>query len=127
MLSDMKDFVLGCWVAHGEGRFAFQRQEFMNELYDKQLVALEYVDDYGEPTELYPMNPNGSPKGIAGLCSYDGRHLALMPHPERSSLMYQWPYVPPKFNVSPSQMESPWQLMFNNAYKWCDPGEEDEI
>lgn len=119
MLRNMHELVMGCWVAHGEGRFAFQREQFQNEVHEKQLVTLQYVDDSGEPTELYPMNPNGSVKGVAGLCSLDGRHLALMPHPERCSAMYQWPYVPPKFNISPSQVESPWQLMFNNAYKWC--------
>ncbi|KAL7738776.1 hypothetical protein ACLKA6_001175 [Drosophila palustris] len=119
MLRNMNDMVLGCWVAHGEGRFAFQRKELLQQLHKEQLVTLEYVDDKGAPTELYPMNPNGSPQGIAGLCSPDGRHLALMPHPERCSAMYQWPYVPPGFNQDSTRMESPWQLMFNNAYKWC--------
>ncbi|EDW63604.1 phosphoribosylformylglycinamidine synthase [Drosophila virilis] len=119
MLSNMHDLVLGCWVAHGEGRFAFQREELLNQLHDEHLVTLQYVDDEGAPTELYPMNPNGSPRGIAGICSPDGRHLALMPHPERCSAMYQWPYVPHDFNVPATQVESPWQLMFNNAYKWC--------
>ena len=49
------------------------------------------VDDDGEITEAYPFNPNGSPAGIAGLCSPDGRHLAMMPHPERAVLPWQWP------------------------------------
>ncbi|KAH8404357.1 hypothetical protein KR222_004912 [Zaprionus bogoriensis] len=119
MLRNMHELVLGCWVAHGEGRFAFQREELLTQLHEQQLVALQYVDDKGAPTEQYPLNPNGSPRGVAGLCSPDGRHLALMPHPERCSAMYQWPYVPPGFGVPVSQVESPWQLMFNNAYKWC--------
>ncbi|TDG44879.1 hypothetical protein AWZ03_008687 [Drosophila navojoa] len=119
MLSNMEDLVLGCWVAHGEGRFAFQDEQLLEQLQSEKLVTLQYVDDKGVPTELYPMNPNGSPQGLAGLCSPDGRHLALMPHPERCSAMYQWPYVPPGFEVPATQVESPWQLMFNNAYKWC--------
>ncbi|EDV58565.1 phosphoribosylformylglycinamidine synthase [Drosophila erecta] len=119
MLGSMKDLVLGCWVAHGEGRFAFRDEKLISQLHSEQLVTLQYVDDGGRPTELYPLNPNGSPQGIAGLCSTDGRHLALMPHPERCSSMYQWPYVPSSFEVSPTQSESPWQIMFNNAYNWC--------
>jgi len=54
-------------------------------------------------------------EGIAGICSYDGRHLAVMPHPERCSIMYQWPYVPHNFNYQ----KSPWQTMFDEAYQWC--------
>ncbi|XP_030377418.1 phosphoribosylformylglycinamidine synthase [Scaptodrosophila lebanonensis] len=119
MLRNMQDLVLGCWVAHGEGRFAFKHPELLPRLKSQQLVTLQYVDDEGVPTERYPMNPNGSPEGVAGLCSVDGRHLALMPHPERCSAMYQWPYVPHDFAVPVEQVESPWQLMFNNAYNWC--------
>ncbi|KAH8240983.1 hypothetical protein KR026_009751 [Drosophila bipectinata] len=119
MLGNMDDQILGCWVAHGEGRFAFRDESLIETLQSERLVTLQYVNDEGEPTELYPMNPNGSPQGIAGLCSPDGRHLALMPHPERCSSMYQWPYVPPGFEVPASNTESPWQVMFNNAYNWC--------
>ncbi|XP_020810796.1 phosphoribosylformylglycinamidine synthase [Drosophila serrata] len=119
MLQNMKDMILGCWVAHGEGRFAFRDEKLITQLQTEELVTLQYVDDNGQPTERYPLNPNGSPLGIAGLCSRDGRHLALMPHPERCSAMYQWPYVPHNFEVSVSEAESPWQLMFNNAYNWC--------
>lgn len=52
-----------------------------------------FVDDSNSPTEAYPFNPNGSPDGIAGLCSEDGRHLAVMPHPERCFL--KWQVSPP--------------------------------
>ena len=48
-----------------------------------QVAPLRYVDDSGAPTTTYPANPNGSPGGVAALCSTDGRHLAMMPHPER--------------------------------------------
>lgn len=115
MLRNMKDSILGCWVAHGEGRFSFKNTTILNNLKKKQCIALHYVDDNSQPTEIYPMNPNGSIEGIAGLCSEDGRHLALMPHPERCSLMYQWPYKSPGFNPK----KSPWQRMFDEAYIWC--------
>merc|ERR1711988_1050920 len=58
------------------------------------LVPLRYVDDSGNETECYPMNPNGSVNGIAALCSSDGRHTAMMPHPERTFLKWQLPHVP---------------------------------
>lgn len=61
------------------------------------------------------MNPNGSVHGIAGICSRDGRHLAMMPHPERCTLMWQWPYVPPEWRIK----QSPWCKMFVNAFDWC--------
>lgn len=56
------------------------------------LAPIRYVDPSGKTTEAYPFNPNGSPDGIAALCSPDGRHLALMPHPERCFLGWQLPY-----------------------------------
>ncbi|XP_073823096.1 phosphoribosylformylglycinamidine synthase [Musca autumnalis] len=117
MLSKLNGSVLGCWVAHGEGRFSFRDTKVLDNLKQQKCVALHYVDDDGKPTEVYPMNPNGSTEGIAGLCSEDGRHLALMPHPERCHAMYQWPYVSPGFNVK--SQASPWQVMFNTAYEWC--------
>ncbi|GBP98000.1 Phosphoribosylformylglycinamidine synthase [Eumeta japonica] len=80
-----------CWVAHGEGRFSFRDQNILDNIKAQKCVAMHYVDDNGKPTETYPMNPNGSTEGIAGLCSQDGRHLALMPHPERCFAMHQWP------------------------------------
>ncbi|CRK86525.1 CLUMA_CG000196, isoform A [Clunio marinus] len=79
-------------------------------------MAMHYVDDNMNPTEKYPMNPNGSVEGIAALCSIDGRHLAMMPHPERCCQTFQWPYIPNDFD---SQQFNPWQSMFNEAYIWC--------
>uniref|UniRef100_A0A3Q4I392 phosphoribosylformylglycinamidine synthase n=1 Tax=Neolamprologus brichardi TaxID=32507 RepID=A0A3Q4I392_NEOBR len=81
------------------------------------LAPLRYLDDQGHPTEEYPLNPNGSPQGIAGLCSRDGRHLAMMPHPERCTLTWQWPWAPRDFR--PSLTPSPWLHMFKNAASWC--------
>lgn len=115
MLRRMAGSVLGCWVAHGEGRFSFKSTNVLRDLKTNECVTLQYVDDYQQPTEVYPMNPNGSVEGIAGICSKDGRHLAMMPHPERCTQMWQWPYVAPGFDFN----RCPWQCMFDEAYAWC--------
>lgn len=116
MLSGMEGSCLGVWVAHGEGRFTFANTNIRDEVRRKGLIPLTYADDAGKPTTLYPLNPNGSEFGIAGLCSPDGRHLAMMPHPERCTQMYQWPYVPKDWQAIQT---SPWMKMFVNAYNWC--------
>jgi phosphoribosylformylglycinamidine synthase len=116
MLRQMKGSVIGCWVAHGEGRFSFKNDNVLQNLKLTNSIALTYVDDNMQPTEKYPMNPNGSVEGIAGICSSDGRHLALMPHPERCLETFQWPYIPNDFET---REISPWQAMFNEAYIWC--------
>lgn len=116
MLRGMKGSVIGCWVAHGEGRFSFKNENVLRNLRSTNSIALTYVDDDMNPTEKYPMNPNGSVEGIAGICSSDGRHLALMPHPERCLETFQWPYIPNEFKIHDI---SPWQAMFNEAYIWC--------
>lgn len=115
MLRNMAGTVIGCWIAHGEGRFSFKDASILSSLRTANSIAMNYVDDDNKPTEIYPMNPNGSIDGIAGICSIDGRHLAMMPHPERCSQMWQWPYVSPEFDVK----KSPWQCMFDEAYAWC--------
>lgn len=133
MLQGMKGSNLGVWVAHGEGKFMFENSKVVEELEANSLVALRYTDDSGRPTERllqtflydhdsnnfnfrYPMNPNGSSSGIAGICSRDGRHLALMPHPERCTLMWQWPWTP--LSWQGKYRTSPWMKMFVNAYEW---------
>lgn len=115
MLRRMKGSVIGCWVAHGEGRFSFKDQTTLKNLKASRAIAMSYVDDDMNPTEKYPMNPNGSVEGIAAICSKDGRHLAMMPHPERCCETFQWPYVPNDFNYE----TCPWQTMFNEANIWC--------
>merc|ERR1712203_617487 len=72
----------GVWVAHGEGRCHFPAPAVYERVKAQGLVPMRYIDDDGAATERYPFNPNGSPDGIVGLCSADGRHLAMMPHPE---------------------------------------------
>lgn len=115
MLKDMAGSVLGVWVAHGEGRFHLDSNQF-KKLVDRGQTPIRYVDRKGKPTEVYPYNPNGSPGGITALCSEDGRHLAMMPHPERTFQMRQWPWLPPEWkNLS----LSPWFKMFQNAFEFC--------
>lgn len=115
MLRRMQGSVIGCWIAHGEGRFSFKSQGVLKHLKASRSIALSYVDDDMHATEKYPLNPNGSPEGIAAICSIDGRHLAMMPHPERNCNMFQWPYVPSDFKYE----ACPWQSMFNEANIWC--------
>ncbi len=116
MLRGMADSVLGIWVAHGEGRFYCPDGTVGEQVLAGDLAPVRYVDDGGQPTEAYPFNPNRSPLGVAALCSPDGRHLAMMPHPERSFLSWQWPFLPQGWERSGP---SPWLRMFQNARHWC--------
>lgn len=117
MLKGMEGSILGVWVAHGEGRIYFPEENIKKEVIDKGLAPLRYVDDEGQPTETYPLNPNGSPEGITALCSPDGRHLAMMPHPERTFLKWQWVWMPEEWKKT--LKASPWLRLFQNAYYWC--------
>ncbi|MBN3298434.1 PUR4 synthase, partial [Amia calva] len=117
MLRGMEGSTLGVWVAHGEGLMQFRSPSVLQRLLSGSLAPLRYVDDAGSPTERYPLNPNGSPQGLAGLCSADGRHLAMMPHPERAVLSWQWPWAPASFGAALTP--SPWLTMFQNAAAWC--------
>lgn len=116
MLKGMIGSTLGVWIAHGEGRFTFSDDRILHNLKKNNLIALRYTDDDGHATTAYPMNPNGSVEAIAGLCNDDGRHLAMMPHPERCTQMWQWPYVPSEWT---DVRVSPWCSMFTSAYQWC--------
>jgi phosphoribosylformylglycinamidine synthase len=122
MFKGMADSTLGIWVAHGEGRLHFPDPTLIDEVITKKLVPVVFADDEGRVdgkiSQSYPFNPNGSPFGMAGLCTPDGRHLAMMPHPERSFLKWQWPWLPGDLNDGIK--ESPWIRMFQNAREWCD-------
>ncbi len=106
MFKNMEDLTMGIWIAHGEGNIQINNN-----------VVLQYVDNNNEPTMKYPFNPNGSLNGTAGICSDNGRHLAIMPHPERCFLNWQLPWMPNSYNSNNTY--SPWFLMFKNAYNWC--------
>ena len=96
-------------VAHGEGYAEFKSAEQMAQA----LVSLRFVDNRGVPTETYPLNPNGSPQGITGLTTADGRFTILMPHPERVFLTVQHSWHPDDWGE-----DGPWLRMFRNARKW---------
>jgi phosphoribosylformylglycinamidine synthase len=95
--------------AHGEGRAVFASDEDRAHA----IVALRYVDSHGRPTEIYPYNPNGSPAGITGLTTADGRFTILMPHPERVFRTVQMSWQPPGLGE-----DSPWMRIFRNARRW---------
>jgi phosphoribosylformylglycinamidine synthase len=120
MFQGMEGSTLGIWVAHGEGLAYFPEKKIFQEA-EYGLAPVRYVDDDGAITESYPFNPNGSPSGIAGLCSPDGRHLAMMPHPERAVLPWQWGWMPEQ--MKRSLAASPWLRMFQNAREWCEKAE----
>jgi phosphoribosylformylglycinamidine synthase len=117
LLSGMEGSKLGVWIAHGEGRLVYPDQSIQVEVKERNLAPLSFVDHYGNRTETYPYNPNGSPEGITALCSPDGRHLAMMPHPERCFRLWQWPWMPASWQKLEA---SPWLTMFQNARKWCE-------
>jgi phosphoribosylformylglycinamidine synthase len=116
MFKGMEDLVFGIHLDHGEGRLHFPDPAVRQQVEAGKMTPLVYVDDNGEATEAYPLNPNGSPDGLAALCSPDGRHLALMPHPERAFLPWQLHYLPQSMK---GIQASPWLKMFRNAYSWC--------
>ncbi|EJD02923.1 phosphoribosylformylglycinamidin [Fomitiporia mediterranea MF3/22] len=115
---DMGGSKLPVAVAHGEGRVAFDSDVQRAILEEQQLVALRYVDSKGEPTEVYPLNPNGSPGGITGVQTADGRILALMPHPERVTALQSNSWYPEEMEKTWHGM-GPWFQMFQNARQWC--------
>lgn len=97
-------------VSHGEGRAEFAQTSGLQNALSSNTIALQYVDNYGKVTEQYPANPNGSPAGIAGLTSLDGRATIMMPHPERVFRTVANSWYPDEW-----QEDSPWMRMFRNA------------
>jgi phosphoribosylformylglycinamidine synthase len=102
-------------VAHGEGQVAFESPEAAAAVQRQGLLALRYVDHRNRPTEIYPYNPNGSPGGMTGFTTPDGRATILMPHPERAFRSIQLSYAPPPFA---HREEGPWLRFFQNARAW---------
>jgi phosphoribosylformylglycinamidine synthase len=96
-------------TAHGEGR---ARWEGMRDASPKW-PCMRYVDNRGEPTETYPYNPSGTPQGVTGLTTADGRFTIVMPHPERTFRAVQMSWAPPGLAE-----DAPWMTMFHNARKW---------
>jgi phosphoribosylformylglycinamidine synthase len=100
-------------VAHGEGRAAFERAADIDACERDSLVALRFVDHRGRPTEHYPENPNGTPRGITALTTPDGRVTIMMPHAERAFRSVQLSHRPDAWGE-----RSPWLRLFANARRW---------
>jgi len=100
-------------VSHGEGRAQFMSHTALSVV-ESGLVALRYIDNYGEVAQSYPANPNGSPLGITGLTTPDGRFTVMMPHPERLFLSHQYAWLADDWRAE----EGPWMQMFWNARCW---------
>lgn len=112
LLSGMAGSWLPIATSHGEGRAEFASEQALLAA-DSQLVGLRYIDCRGEAAERYPVNPNGSPRGIAGLTNEDGRITIMMPHPERVHRTVQLSWHPRDWGE-----DSPWMRLFENARDW---------
>jgi phosphoribosylformylglycinamidine synthase len=100
-------------VAHGEGFAEFSGAAAVESALQQQLVTVRYVANDGNPTEIYPFNPNGSPRGITGLTTPDGRFTIMMPHPERVFRAVQHSWRPDGW-----EEDGPWMRMFRNARRF---------
>ena len=100
-------------VAHGEGFAEFSTQNNVQAVLDQKLATLRYIDNMSTPSVSYPFNPNGSPQGITGLTSLDGRFSIMMPHPERVFRTVQNSWHPDDWDEN-----SPWMRMFRNARRY---------
>ncbi|MBC6413322.1 MAG: phosphoribosylformylglycinamidine synthase [Chromatiales bacterium] len=112
LFKEMDGAKLPIIVAHGEGKAVFSDEGAQKEATD--YTCLRYIDNYDQPTELYPANPNGSPQGANAFCSKDGRATILMPHPERlyKTTQYSW-------HARDWGAVAPWFKLFQNAYRFC--------
>jgi len=109
-LSGMAGSRMPIAVAHGEGRAEFRGGHSPEGALREHIAAVRWVDNYGDPTERYPFNPNGSPLGIAGVTSRDGRVTIMMPHPERVFRAVQHSWQPGHWIE-----DAPWMRIFRNA------------
>ena len=108
-------------VAHGEGFTEFSDKNAVNSVLENNLVTMRFVDNNNRastPTVVYPFNPNGSPFGITGLTTTDGRFSIMMPHPERVFRAVQQSWQPNAFKANGGQEDAPWMRMFRNARKF---------
>ncbi|NNH00833.1 phosphoribosylformylglycinamidine synthase [Acinetobacter sp. ANC 5414] len=112
LLDGMEGSILPIAVAHGEGRVV-ATEDKIAALNAGNQVSLRYVDSFGNPTQQYPLNPNGSPEAITGVTSMDGRATIMMPHPERNFRAVQHSWKPEEWTE-----DGAWLRMFRNARKF---------
>ncbi|WP_019615888.1 phosphoribosylformylglycinamidine synthase [Psychromonas ossibalaenae] len=111
-LNDMAGSYMPIAVSHGEGRVEVKDQAHLDAIEASGSIALRFINNYGKNTEQYPANPNGSPNGITGLTSQDGRVTIMMPHPERVFRTAANSWHPEEWKE-----DSPWMRMFRNVRK----------
>lgn len=109
LLKGMQESILPIAVAHGEGFATLSDTDIAGMSAHGQIV-MRYVDSHGTATEHYPLNPNGSPQGVTGICSTDGRVTLMMPHPERNLMAYNHSWKPEAWDN-----DGAWMRMFRNA------------
>ena len=109
LLKGMQESILPIAVAHGEGFATLSDTDIAGMSAHGQIV-MRYVDSLGTATEHYPLNPNGSPQGVTGICSTDGRVTLMMPHPERNLMAYNHSWKPESWDN-----DGAWMRMFRNA------------
>ncbi|EPJ45871.1 MAG: phosphoribosylformylglycinamidine synthase [Osedax symbiont Rs1] len=112
-LQGMQGSIMPIAIAHGEGYAEFAERDKSLAAGSSGKVALRYVDNFGQQTEHYPQNPNGSPFGVAGMTSVDGRVTIMMPHPERVFRAVQNSWAPDEW-----QEDGAWMRLFRNARVW---------
>ncbi|ENM5761576.1 phosphoribosylformylglycinamidine synthase [Vibrio mimicus] len=100
-------------VSHGEGRVEVRNAEHLTAIEQSGTVAIRFVDNFGQPTQAYPSNPNGSPNAITGLTTQDGRVTIMMPHPERVFRTVANSWHPDNWGENGA-----WMRMFQNARKY---------
>ncbi len=117
-LKDMEGWILPVYCAHGEGHHYFPNTNVRIELTSDGRAPIRFANADGKKTQAYPCNPNGSFHGIAGMASPNGRIFGMMPHPERTLLTANLPYIPYQWEGKLDRF-TPWIMMAHNAYAWC--------
>ncbi|MHB1142565.1 MAG: phosphoribosylformylglycinamidine synthase [Sulfuricaulis sp.] len=115
LLAGMQGSMMPIAVAHGEGRAEFRDEAHVEQIILDKQVALTFVDNRGALTQTYPYNPNGSPHGICGLTTPDGRFTIMMPHPERVFRAVANSWHPDEWGE-----DGAWMRMFRNARVWVE-------
>jgi len=114
-LSDMSGSRIPIVVAHGEGRAFWEEENHQQKIKDEHLTCMRFIENTAEVANTYPANPNGSPQGLTGFTSRDGRVTILMPHPERLFRQCQFSWYP-----ETATEDSPWMRLFRNARVYVD-------